>query len=265
VEIVIGVHRDPVGGRKRAVGRPPLHEAADPTATAATDSTTGLTQAERGERRLPHGPEAQHVTAQAARHREHRRDYRTTGTGELATAVDPRRMQPQRVLDRGGAPLAHPHARGTRIGRQPVDVVERQPGILHGCEAGIDRERERVDQQPAPDRRTADTGEHRTVFEAVARRRGARRRPLRLTDEIDGVVVLARRLEQGQPYVVMLFEADRHLLADVDLVRLATDDVRREMHARVFVERDVGDRVRRRERRRPLVLVDGERHDGGAA
>ena len=108
------------------------------------------------------------------------------------------------------------------IGRQAVDVVEREAGVVHRGEAGVDGQRQRVDHQPAPDRRSTDAREHRAVLEAVARQRRARRRPLRLADEIDRVVVLAGRLEQRQPDVVVLLEAHGHLLADVDVVRVRT-------------------------------------------
>ena len=71
----------------------------------------------------------------------------------------------------------------------------------------------------------------------------------------DGIVGPGR-LEQGDPHVVVLLEADRDLLADVDVVGFAPHDVRRETYGRVLGERDVGDHIRRLEVREPLPRVD---------
>ena len=105
VQVLVRVHGDPVGGRHRAERRAPF-DAAGPTRAAAAHPA----EAERRVRRLPHRAETQHVPAQAARHREHRRDHRAAGPGKVAAAVGPRRMQPQRFLDRGDAAFAHAHA-----------------------------------------------------------------------------------------------------------------------------------------------------------
>ena len=86
-------------------------------------------EAQGGEGRLPDRAEAQDVTAEPAGHRQHGRDDRAARTGEVAAAVDPGRVEAQRLLDRGDAALAHAHAAGAGIGRQAVDVVERQPGV----------------------------------------------------------------------------------------------------------------------------------------
>ncbi len=67
------------------------------------------------------------------------------------------------------------------IGRQAVDVVEGQPRVGDGGEAGVDGERQRVDHQAAADGRAADTGEHRTMLEPVGADRSAGRRPGRLS------------------------------------------------------------------------------------
>ena len=75
-----------------------------------------------------------------------------------------------------------------------------------------------------------DAGEHRPVLEAVGGHRRPGRRALRLGDPV-GRVVAAGRLEQREPHVLVLLEADLHLLADVDLVGLAADDVGREVDA----------------------------------
>ena len=71
---------------------------------------------------------------------------------------------------------------------------------------------------------------------------------------VDGVGG-AGRLEQWEPHVFVLLEPHLHFLADVHLVRVAADDVRREVHRRVLGERDVRDRVRRLEAGQPLVLI----------
>ena len=86
----------------------------------------------------------------------------------------------------------------------------------------------------------------------------------RLRHAVDGVD-RARRLEERQPHVLVLLEADRHFLADA---RRRTgshaDDVRREVDTGILGERDVGDHVRRLEGRVPLVRVHGEADDGAA-
>jgi hypothetical protein len=95
------------------------------------------------------------------------------------------------------------------------------------------------------------------VLEAVGAERGARRGAHRLGHPIDGVGG-AGRLEEREPHVLVLLEPDLHLLADVHVVDLTADDVRREVDARVLGERDVRDHVGRLEARQPLVVVDGE-------
>ena len=89
-------------------------------------------------------------------------------------------------------------------------------------------------------------------------------RTLRFADEVVGRG-RAGRFEQREPHVFVVLEADGDLLADVNVVVLAADDVRGEVHGRVFGERDVCDRVRRFEAGEPLVLVDGEPDDRAAA
>jgi hypothetical protein len=204
------------------------------------------------------------VAAQAAGDREHRGDDRPAGPGEVAAAVDPRRPQPQRLLDSGDAALAHADPGGTRIGGQPVDVVEGEARVRHRGQAGVDGQRQRIHHQPAPDRRPADPGQHRPVLEPVAARRRTGSRAPGLAHQVGGVG-LARRLEQRQPDVVGRLEPDHDLLADLDLVGIAPDDVGREVDGRVLGEGHVGDDVRPLEAGQPPVAVDGERHDGAAA
>ena len=94
--------------------------------------------------------------------------------------------------------------------------------------------------------------------------RGAGERPHRFVDPVDRVE-LAGQLEEGQPDVLLLLEPDRDLLADLDVGRLAADDVRRQVDAGVLGQRDVGDDVGRVEVRQPAVGVDREADDGAAA
>ncbi len=224
----------------------------------------GRGEAERGVGRLPHRAEAQDVPAQAAGHGQHGRDHRPARSRQVAAAVDPRRVQPQRLLDRGDAALAHAHPAGPRIGGQPVDVVEREARVLDRGEAGVDREGQRVHHQPAPDRRPAHPGQHRPVLEAVVAHRRPGRGAHRLAHPVDRVG-LARRLEQRQPHVLVRLEADHHLLPDVHVPGLAPDDVGREAHRRVLGQRHDGDDVGRLEPGQPPVAVDRERHDRAAA
>ena len=204
------------------------------------------------------------MTAQAAGHGEHGRDDRATRPGQVTATVGPGRVQAERLLDRRHAALAHAHGPRPGVGRQAVDVVELEPGVGHGGQAGVHRQREGIPHQAPPDRRATDAREHGPVLEPVGRPRGPGRRALRLGDAL-GRVVAAGRLEQREPDVLVLLEADLDLLADVDLVGLAADDVGREVDARVLGQGHVGDRVRRFEVREPLVLVDGEGHDGRGA
>jgi hypothetical protein len=260
VQVLVGVHGDPVRSRQGAEGRPPLlHRPRHPTPTA----TDARLQAQGRVGRLPHGAEAQDVPAQAAGDGEHRRDHRAARPGEVAPAVDPRRPQPQRLLHGGDAALAQAHPDGARIGGQPVDVVEGEARVRHRRQAGVDGEGQRVDHQPAPDRRPAGAGQHRPVLEPVVADRRSGRRTRRLAHPVDGVR-LARRFEQREPHVIVLLEADDDLLADVDRVGVAPDDVGREVHRGVLSERDVGDHVGRLEPRQPLVVVDGVGDDGAA-
>ena len=62
------------------------------------------------------------------------------GPGQVATAVDPCRVDPEGLLDLAGTALAHAHAAGARIRREAVDVVEREPGVRDRTEAGVDGE-----------------------------------------------------------------------------------------------------------------------------
>ena len=125
-------------------------------------------------------------------------------------------------------------------------------------------ERQRVAHQPPAHRRAADAREHRLVLEPVGRQRHVRRRQRGLADQV-AVVELAGRGEQREPDVLVLLEADRHLLADAHRLGVAVDDVGGEAHRRVLGQRHVGDHVGRVEAREPLVVVDREPDDGRLA
>ena len=205
----------------------PIQFAADIAPNGARHSISGpetppaaeRTELQRRVRRLPHRAEAQHVPAQAARHREHRGDDRAARPRELAATVVPCGPDAQRFLDCGDAAFAHPHPGRPRIGGQAVDVVEREPGVGDGREAGVDGQRQRVDHQAAPERRATDAREHGAVFEAISAHRRARRRPFGFGDQFLGCVCPAGRFEQGQPHVLVRLEADLHRLAEVDCRR----------------------------------------------
>jgi hypothetical protein len=157
-----------------------------------------------------------------------------------------------------GADRLDPHGRLGQVGG------DRGVGHDDRDQAGVDGQRQRIHHQPAPDRRPADPGQHRPVLEPVAARRRTGGRAPGLAHQVGGVG-LARRLEQRQPDVVGRLEPDHDLLANVDLVGVAPDDVGREVDGRVLGERHVGDDVRGLEAGQPPVAVDGERHDGAAA
>ena len=126
-----------------------------------------------------------------------------------------------------------------------------RPASRDRLHARVDGERERIHHQPASDRRATDAGEHDPVLEPFAAGGRPHGRALRLGDPLRAVGP-AGRLEQRNPDVLLLLEAHGHFLADVDLVGVAADDVRREPDRRVLGERHDRDRVRRRERRQPL-------------
>ena len=186
------------------------------------------------------------------------------GPGQVAPTVDPGRVDAQGLFDGAGAAFAHAPAAGAGVGRQPVDVVERQPGIGDRLQAGVDGQRERIDHEAAAEPGATDAAEDGPVLEALVAEGGAGEWPHRFLDAVDGVD-LARQLEQGKPHVLLLLEPDRDLLADRDVGRLAADDVRRQVDAGVLGQRDVGDDVGRVEAREPPVGVDGEADDGAAA
>ena len=180
VHVLVGVHADPIRRRHGAKGRAPLAERArDPVALPAPGAARA-TGRERRVGRLPHRAEAQHVAAEARGDRHGGCDDRPSGPGQVAAAVDPGRVDPERLLDGGGAALAHPHAAGARIGRQPVDVLQREPGVGDRLEAGVDGQREGIDHEPPPDLRPPDAAEDGAMLEALAAERRAGDGTLRL-------------------------------------------------------------------------------------
>ena len=219
---------------------------------------------ERRVGRLPHGAEAQHVAAEARGDCHGGCDDRPSGPGQVAAPVDPGRVDPEGLLDGGGAALAHPQADGAGIGRQPVDVLEREPGVGDRLEAGVDGQREGIDHEPPPDLRPPDAAEDGAMLEALAAEGRAGDGTLRWRDAVDRVDG-SGRLEQGQPDVLVLLEEDGDLLADADVRGVAPDEVRRQVHPGVLGQRDVGDDVGRIEVRMPAVGVHREADDRAPA
>ncbi len=153
------------------------------------------------------------------------------------------------------SPLAHPEPDGAGVGREPVDVLEFQAGIGNGCEAGVDRQRERIHHQAPSEPRAPDPRQDAPVLEALFVDRRARARADRLSDPVDRVDRTGR-LEQRDPDVLLVLEADRDLLSDPDVARFTPDDVGGEVDAAILGQCHVGHRVRRREVRQPRLHVD---------
>ena len=198
-----------------------------------------------------------------ARHGQHRRDDRPGRSGQLAAAVGPRRSQAQRLLDGGHAALAHAHPDRAGVGGQPVDVLERQAGVGHRLEAGVDGEGERVHHEPPAHARSARCRRARRRCSKRSSPSGGRGvgRTGSGTRSTGSVAPVGSN--SGNQTSSCCSKRTCHLLADVDVVELAADDVRREVDARVLGERHVGDHVGRLEAGQPLVVVDGEADDGG--
>ena len=131
------------------------------------------------------------------------------------------------------------------------------PASATAAEAGVDGQRQRVDHEPAPDRRPPDAAEHGAVLEALAGhgergigRSGAATRSTGSRAPVGS--------NSGSHTSSSLLETDGDLLADADVGGGAPDDVRRQLHPGVLGQCDVGDDVRRREVGQPTVGVDGE-------
>ena len=173
-------------------------------------------------------------------------------------------MKPEGLFHRGDATLAHAHPGRAGIGREPVDVVELQPGVGHGLEACVDGQRERVHQQPATECGPADAGQHRAVFEPVLADGPARLGTLGLGDGVTGGQPTGR-CEEREPHILVVLEPDGHLLADGDVGRITVHDHGGEPDPGVFFQSHDGDGVGRLERRMPLVVVHRKADDRAPA
>src|SRR3546814_1846572 len=80
-------------------------------------------------------------------------------------------MDPQGLLHRGDAALAHAHPHAAGVGGEPVDVVEGEAGVGDRLQARVDRQRQGVDHEATPEAGPADAGEHGAVLEAVVAER----------------------------------------------------------------------------------------------
>ena len=154
VEVALGAHGDPVGGRRGPERQRPLHEAASPKAAAATAAhgDAGPTLVALG-RRLPHGSEAEDMVGVARRHRRACGDHRAELARVLQAAVEPVEVEPQGVLQLDDADAGEPRRRVhvAWVGGEPVDVGAGQPGVLDSRQGSVDREVERVPVQAAAD------------------------------------------------------------------------------------------------------------------
>ena len=99
---------------------------------------------------------------------------------------------------------------------------------------------------------------------AVSRHRGPER-PQHMTRHKIIRRGLVRRLEERDPYVVVLFKSDLHCHPDVDVFHFTSDDVRRETDAWIIVQRDNDDGIRVRSVGEPPVIVHGDCHDHATA
>src|SRR5271170_2610366 len=69
------------------------------------------------------------------------RKQRTWRQRPDATAMAAAMTDPQGLFDGGDAALAHASAGGAGVGRQAVDVVEREPRVSDRLQAGVDGQR----------------------------------------------------------------------------------------------------------------------------
>ncbi len=264
MQVLIGVDADPVGRGHGPERGAPLAERAGHALRPPAARSMLVLGGQHGERGLPDSAEAEHVSTESRRHGHGGGNHGAARSGEIAATVDPGGVDPQSLFDGAGTALAHPPSGGPGIGRQTVDVVEGQPGIGDRLEAGVDRQRERIDHEPPTECGAADATEHRLVLEALVTEGGAGERPHRLLDPIDRVQ-FARQLEERKPDILLLLEADRDLLADLHVGGFAADDVGRQVHAGVLGQGDIGDDVGRVEIGQPAMGVHREPHDRGPA
>jgi hypothetical protein len=179
---------------------------------------------------------------------EHRGDHRAAGAERLDAAVVPRRPNAKRGFQRGDPAFAEAaEVAAAGVGRQAIDVVDRQAGVGDRGLAGRDGQRQRWHHQPPPDFRHADSGERHLVFEFL---RGQHRphelsEPLRfdLVDRQRRGFCVCDETEQRQPDVLVLLEDDLHLLAQFKLFGIAVDDVGGQSNSRILRDGDLGDDV----------------------
>ena len=120
--------------------------------------------------RLPDRSEAQDVVREPGRHRHGRVDDPTELAGKLGATRVPTGCQPEQADDVGDTRPGHPWRAVpcTRIRRDPVDVVRRQPGVGDGGERGLAGQEQWVPPEPTPDPRDADAADRGVVLEVLA-------------------------------------------------------------------------------------------------
>ena len=192
VQVLVGVHADPVGGGHGAEGGAPFAERARdrrPLAAAATAAAPACAACAARAAKVDSQTVRKHSTWRQ------RPDGHRHGGGD-DRAARPGRSPPP-LIQVGwmrsassmalAPPSLMPPPLEPGIGRQAVDVLEREPGVGDRLEAGVDGERERVDHEPPADRRPTDAAEDGPVLEALVAERGAGDRPHRFGDPVDRV------------------------------------------------------------------------------
>ena len=164
VEVALGHHPDPVGGGRGAEGQRPLQEAVGPEATPApaAGGDRGPPLVPLGGR-LPDRAEAHDVLAQAEGHGGDGVHDRPELARRLDPALPPVQVEPERLLelDHADTGEARRHAHVPGVGGDAVDVVDRQAGVLEGCEGGVDRQVEGISVDPAADLALPDPADDR--------------------------------------------------------------------------------------------------------
>ncbi len=105
------------------------------------------------------------MAGHAGRDGHHGGDDGTAGSEGVHAAVDPCRADAERALERGHAAFAHAGDVQSRVGRQPVDVVQRQTGVGDRGFARVDGERQWRHHQAAAEPGRADAGDRRVLLE----------------------------------------------------------------------------------------------------
>ena len=251
VEVLLRVHGDPVGGR-RPEGRPPLLHRAGHASPATSRRAALALRRQRGERRLPDRAEAQHVPAQAVATAMAAAMIDPPGPGRSppplihvgwrrnasSTAVTPPSLMPMPPapgyvdspsMSSSVSPASATAARHTSTARDSGSTMRRRPSAERPTPESTARCSNARRRSAAAGRGRAGPALGRRVVVPVPRRAAATRpRTARSAPSLPG----RWRRRTG-----------------------AADDVRREMDAGVFGERDVRDHVRRLEGRVPLVRV----------